>query len=229
MVCPDGIANILSLARVAKTRGVTFDSVNGNQFVVNRNGGGNRIFKQSENGLYYYDMLPTKKEGGLTENGSTVLVNTVAQNKAKYTVEDYQRAEKARRAQRRIGRPSTARYMELASANRIKNCDVTRQDIINADDIFGPEKHSLQGKTVRKASDMVSSGGLVPIPATIMNHYRKVVLHVDVMKVNKMPFLVTISRALKFGTVAFLKNAKAPTLLAPSRKSTQYTSSADSC
>ena len=34
------------------------------------------------------------------------------------------------------------------------------------------------------------------------------VLHVDVMKVNKMPFLVTISRAIKFGTVAFLKNAK---------------------
>jgi hypothetical protein len=34
------------------------------------------------------------------------------------------------------------------------------------------------------------------------------------MKVNKiMPFLVTISRALKFGTVAWLKNNKAQTIL----------------
>ena len=33
------------------------------------------------------------------------------------------------------------------------------------------------------------------------------------MKVNKMPFLISISRAIKFGTVAWLKNAKADTIL----------------
>jgi hypothetical protein len=57
------------------------------------------------------------------------------------------------------------------------------------------------------------SGDLVPIPETIMAHYRKVVLCVDVMKFNKLPFLVTISRAIIFGTVAWLKNAKADTIL----------------
>jgi hypothetical protein len=54
--CPDGIANILSLAHVAKTRLVQFDSTNGNQFVVTKDDGTTRIFKQSEHGLYYYDM-----------------------------------------------------------------------------------------------------------------------------------------------------------------------------
>ena len=58
--CLDGIANILSLARVAKTRLVTFDSTNGNQFAVTKDDGTKRIFKQSEHGLYNYDMQPTK-------------------------------------------------------------------------------------------------------------------------------------------------------------------------
>jgi hypothetical protein len=120
---------------------------------------------------------------------------------------------KARQTQKRIGRPSTKRYIELANGGRILNCDVTGQDIINAEDIFGPDVGSLKGKTVRKASDIVRSGGLLPIPALIMAHYRKIILCVDVMKVNKMPFLVSISRAIKFGTVAWLKNAKADTIM----------------
>jgi hypothetical protein len=90
---------------------------------------------------------------------------------------------------------------------------VTRQDILNAEHIRGPDTGSLKGKTVQRASDQARSGTLVPIPATIMAHYRKVVLCVDVMKVNKIPFLVTISWAIKFGTVEWLKNAKADTIL----------------
>jgi hypothetical protein len=54
--CPGGIANILSLANVAKTMEVTFDSSNGNQFEVTKADGKKRIFRQSEHGLYYYDM-----------------------------------------------------------------------------------------------------------------------------------------------------------------------------
>jgi hypothetical protein len=46
-----------------------------------------------------------------------------------------------------------------------------------------------------------------------MAHYRKAVLCVDVMKVDKMPFLVTIIRVIKFGAVAWLKNVKAGTIL----------------
>jgi hypothetical protein len=54
--CPDGIANILSLAHVAKTRTVTFNSSHGNQFEVTKADGSKRIFKQSQHGLYYFDM-----------------------------------------------------------------------------------------------------------------------------------------------------------------------------
>jgi hypothetical protein len=52
--CPDGIANILSLAHIAKSHLVKFDSTDGNQFEVTKDDGSTRIFKQSEHGLYYY-------------------------------------------------------------------------------------------------------------------------------------------------------------------------------
>jgi hypothetical protein len=103
--------------------------------------------------------------------------------------------------------------LELANKGRIINCDFTREDILNAEHMFGPDTGSLKGKTVRKASDQVQSGNMVPIPATIMAHYRKVVLCVDFMEVNKMPFLVTISCAIKLLTVAWLKNTKTDTIL----------------
>jgi hypothetical protein len=59
--CPDGIANILSLARVAKTRVVTFDSTNGNQFAATKDDGAQRIFKQSEHGLCCYNMQTSQR------------------------------------------------------------------------------------------------------------------------------------------------------------------------
>jgi hypothetical protein len=115
--------------------------------------------------------------------------------------------------QRRIVRPSTKRYLELANKGWIINFNDTQQDILNAEHIFGPDIGSSKGKTVRKASDQVQSGNMVPIPVTSMVQYRKVVICVDVMKVNKMPFLVTISRAIKFGTFAWLNNAKIDSIL----------------
>jgi hypothetical protein len=57
---PDSIANIVSLAHVANTRLVKFDSTNGNQFEVTKDDGLTRIFKQSQYGLYYYNTKPSK-------------------------------------------------------------------------------------------------------------------------------------------------------------------------
>jgi hypothetical protein len=84
---------------------------------------------------------------------------------------------------------------------------------LTQEDIFGPATESLKGKTVQKSSNQVQSGNMVPIPATIVAHYRIVVLCVDIIKVKKMSFLTTISRLIKFVTVAWLKNEKIYTIL----------------
>ena len=58
-----GIANILSLAKVAKTRVVKYNSQEGNRFEVTKNDGTLKMFMQSEHGLYYYDMAFDKNLG----------------------------------------------------------------------------------------------------------------------------------------------------------------------
>ena len=99
---PNGIANILSLARV-KERGyhVTFDSRSNNAFHVHKTDGTIRVFTESAKGLYYLD---TSKQKQTTE---VTMVNTVDENSAEYSQRDYSKAVLARKVQKIIGRPST--------------------------------------------------------------------------------------------------------------------------
>jgi hypothetical protein len=86
---PKGIANILSLSRV-KNNGfrVTYDSVDGNEFVVSKQGT-KRIVTECSRGLYYTEAAKTSK--------NVALFTTVADNKSKFSVRDYSRAVVARK------------------------------------------------------------------------------------------------------------------------------------
>ena len=67
--CPEGIANILSLANVSKTRSIKFDSANRNQFEVTKNNGTKRIFKQSKHGAQEDELTGARAfRGGLFNN-----------------------------------------------------------------------------------------------------------------------------------------------------------------
>ena len=112
---PKGIANILSLNKVKDKYLVTYNSKNGNAFVVHKDDGTTRTFQQSERGLFYMDMAAT----------GTLLVNTVAENKSKYTNHDYLRAELARQIQKRIGRPSTRAFIKIVENKLLPNCPIT--------------------------------------------------------------------------------------------------------
>lgn len=204
---PDGIANILSLSRV-KEHGyrVTYDSDGGNKFIVDKPDGSTRVFKQSGRGLYYLDTNEP------IENVSTTLVNTVAENKANYTNRAYGRAVLARNIQKMVGRPTSKEFMQIVEKNLIPNCPVTREDIMNAEKIFGPDVGSLKGKTVRRRTDHVEMAA-TPVPSTIMSQYRDVIIGADIMFVNKLPFFVTISRNIKFGTAVLITDQKHETLV----------------
>jgi hypothetical protein len=50
------------------------------------------------------------------------------------------------------------------------------------------------------------------VPPSILQWYQQVVLAIDIMFVNKIPFLVTTSRGLHFGTVENLPNRQVPSV-----------------
>ena len=157
---PDGIANILSLAEVRKQFHVTYHSSQQNEFAVHKPDRTTKQFVQSDRGLFYLNMSA----------GGTTLVTMVDNNKSKYTNTDYSCAQLAHRIQHMIGRPSTRDFLHFVDNNLIPNCPITRQDILAAEHIFGPDLGSLKGKTVRQKPRLVKVH-ISNIPATIMAQY----------------------------------------------------------
>ena len=194
---PDGIANILSLSKVKEKYVVKYDSESDNQFIVIKSPDTTFHFKESPSGLYYMDAtLPS----------ATLLVNTVTDNKSNYTNDDYRRAKAARELQVKIGRPSTKDYIRIITNHQIPNCPVEPRDIRIAENIFGPDIGALKGKTVRRPPSKVNRTPLIPIPSEILSTYGRVTLCADIMYVNNIPFMVTISRNLKFITAEVIKS-----------------------
>ena len=77
--------------------------------------------------------------------------------------------------------------------------------------MFGPDIGSLKGKTVRRQPPRVEVNE-VALPTTIQQHYQEVTLGCDLMFVNKIPFLMSISRHIRFGTAHHIKNQQGTTI-----------------
>ena len=139
---PAGIANILSQANITQHYCITMDTARGNFIKVHCAGLPPLVFTPSHNGLYQY--TPTDNQQFMT---MWTHINTVTQNAEKYTQRAYKRAAKARRFQNIIMRPGSRELMDV-SIKHLANCPITCQDVLAADDIFGPNLGSLKGKTV---------------------------------------------------------------------------------
>jgi hypothetical protein len=183
---------------------VTYDSNGGNKFLVSKPDGSSQVFHKSERGLYFLDT-----RANVT---GTVMINTVADNKNGYTNRAYTRAVLARNIQKMVGRPTTKEFIKIVEMNLLPNCPVTREDILIAEKIFGPDIGSLKGKTVRRDTDHVEVSA-TPVPSELMSQYRNVTIGADIMFVNKLPFFVTISRNIKFGTAVLITDQKHETLV----------------
>jgi hypothetical protein len=194
------ITNILSLAQVKKKFPIVYDSNHGNQFVVTKPDH-KVVFKEIPGGLYYHDTV-NREYAMLTANKADT-IDTIKTNREGFTDRDYERAKKARKSLGLIGYPSPMDFKNMVRSNMIKNCTVTATDIANANKIFGPDLPSLRGKTVQVTPPPVVTD-YVQIPREIMSLNRNVTLLIDIMFVNSLLFMVSVSRKIKFTTVEYL-------------------------
>ena len=99
-----------------------------------------------------------------------------------------------------LGFPSERDFENMVRSNMIINCLVIFSDVKNAKIIFGPDIASLKGKSVKHKPDSVVTD-YVEIPREILESHKELEVSTDVMFINKLPFLVSISRGLKFTTI----------------------------
>ena len=88
---------------------------------------------------------------------------------------------------------------------------MTRQEMANANNIFGPSQALPQGKSTRKRPDPVENTP-VHIPPEVYHRIRSIAIVGDVFFVNNMPFLMMKSRKIRFSTIQHCTKLDAETL-----------------
>ena len=86
--------------------------------------------------------------------------------------------------------------MKIVKINQLPNCPISTNDVVAEGAIFGPDIGVLKGKTTRKT---IPVSIIKPIP--IPEQYKDITLAIDIMYINAIPFLTTISRNMQFGSV----------------------------
>jgi hypothetical protein len=170
----DGIANIISFSNAEERFRIEYDQAE-RAFKLHKPDGSARVFSRKA-GLYVSEAYT-----------GTVLVDTVAENKSKYSAADYRKAELARKLQVAMGRPSTRALMRMVERKLLPNCPITKQDIAAAEHIFGPDIGSLMGKTTRRSPHILEQQEVPNLPVEVMSRYRDVVLCADIMFINTTP------------------------------------------
>ena len=186
----DAVTNILALHHVTEKHRVTYDSALDTAFFVHYDYGIVK-YDKTPNGLHAYEPTRPKQDIGM--------LNSVDENKLFYTDRQIAQAKRARDLYINLGTPSIKDFKTALTANFIANCPVTSEEVDLAEKIFGPDTGSLKGKTTRtKPAPVVSD--YISIPLELVEAQKKVTLCIDVVFVNGLPFLATVSRRLMYRT-----------------------------
>lgn len=168
-------------------------------FLIRRRGKQDVFFEKRRcdklgNALYVYNVPEHR----------LMAVTSVEENKLGYSKRELTDAVRARELSARVAYPSNKDLAELLTTGGIINCPVTAHDVARAEKIFGPDIAVLKGKTPKRKSLRIK---LVPVPETVLS--TKVQnLHCDVMFVDSLPYLLTVSEPLGLRMVKLLDGGK---------------------
>ena len=199
------ITNIISFCEATQRKKVTFDhKMNAfklHERILRENNG---VAFEPKDKIYEFKPDPNHLEGfedrkGLKKDPSTSFMKMVEENKVFYTSRQQARAKKARALMHSTGCSSPHDFKHRVQSNMTKNNPTTMKDIEIAESIFEKDVETLKGKTTKqKAAPAVED--YIEIPKALMQCQRKVGLCADIMKINEMYFLATVSKNVKYRT-----------------------------
>ena len=96
-----------------------------------------------------------------------------------------------------MGTPTVENFEVLLRQNIMQNCPITVEDIIIAEDIFGPDTSSPKGKSMRSKPKPVRKD-LIKIPTELIMKHKNLELCTDTMFVNECGMSTGIDRSIKF-------------------------------
>jgi hypothetical protein len=188
--CPEASANILSFSVTKLYCNNDYDRST-DTFLSTPPGDQTYRF-EGKKGLYVY-KIPSDEN---------IFISSVAENLLPFTHREQQDAIKAKALAKVLGYPSPRSMIDMINNGTIINCPVTSKDISRAHQIYGPDLASLRGKSRKKTVD---SAKLEFLPREITSD---VVLNIDIMFVNSIAFLISVSTPLGLTMVNELGRTK---------------------
>ena len=200
----NGIANIIALHSVQDHFRVSYSKWFGsdhNAFVVIKPNNSKMKFTMSRKGLYYTDT--SSLIGEPSKTGVFNQVASVEENLTKYTQRSVDQAKEAQRFQVMFNNISTPKLLNIVDNNMVKGLPITRQDVKLVDEIYGPNVYTLKGKTTNQKVDHVIAP-ITRIPKEVLKEYKNITLCIDVMFINGIKFLLTLSPNIDFVTAQYV-------------------------
>ena len=99
----------------------------------------------------------------------------------------------------------------IIKMNMIWDNLVTKSDVKMMECLFGPDIPTIKGKTTRQCPHQLVSN-VVSTPHELCDAQCNVCLYIDIMYINGMPFLTTISKNIMYCTAMWVADHTAPTI-----------------
>ena len=122
-------------------------------------------------------------------------VQTIEENAKFLTPKEIAQANVAKSLLHTLHYPLVVDLKTIIKMNAIHDNPITKSDIKLMECLYGPDIPTVKGKTTRQCPHKLVSN-MVLIPHKLHDTQYDVCLYIDIMYVNGMPFLTTISKIL---------------------------------
>lgn len=168
---------------------------------TNKNSGRRYLFNLRRGGLYMYSGVRIQSQG-------RTYVSTVKENKKQFNKDEIKRADRALLLRQRLGFPSISEFKRIIYNKTIKDLEITTRDVENMVAIYGTQYADAAGKSTYVPTPTPRPDNIPAAAAAYTDKIKEepLVLHGDIFFIDKMPFLLTVSKPLNYVICTYLKS-----------------------